>query len=143
MVPTPHAIGPDLNLRQALKKARQAATGPAHTVLDALLKDTQCSAAQLRQLLESEAGVRVVMAEHEAASLSGHPHFAALRTLKLVPVQLQRAGANGLHLAAADPWDADLASQACALLQATPPFVAAPGALLRQWLNESVKSVQA
>lgn len=139
---TPLAIVPDFNLRQALKTARQSAIGPTHTVLDALLLDTKHSAAQLRQLLQDQGGVRVVLNQDEATSLPDHSHATALRALGFVPLQMTPADGNGLHLAAADPWDADLASQACALLQATPTFVAAPAVLLRQWMGEAATSAR-
>lgn len=128
------AIPNPFNLQAALRDARQASRQNEETVFDVLLKRSGLATSELKQLLQTQGGVHVVLAKSEIRNRA-HPLDHTLRNLGAVCVQLDDGNESGLVVATADPWEPDNRSQIDTLLGGAASYACVSGAILRELLD--------
>ncbi|MED5621559.1 GspE/PulE family protein [Ideonella sp. BN130291] len=126
-------MSPVPDLRAAIQSARRLHQSGAGSVLDALLRSTSLSPAELADQLSRHAGVAALMNGEGAVPDWAVLDLAGARALGCVAVRLP--GEAALRLAMADPWNDELVRKASRVLGAVPHLVAVPSALLDQWLG--------
>ncbi len=123
------------DLRTAIQSARRSKHSGVGSVLDAMLRASSLTGAELTEQLQLHAGVGAITAGDQASTAFDVLDEATARTLRCVPLRMN--GDPVVCLALADPWDDELVRRAGAALGFIPQVVAAPSALLDQWLGAS------
>ncbi len=122
-----------IDIRSAIQSARRLHQSGGGSVLDVLLRSAGLPAPELAEQLRRHAGVDLVLAGSDAVPDFSRLNAEAARALGCVPLRLN--GETQLRLALADPWNDEQVRRASTALGAVPQLVAAPTALLEQWLG--------
>lgn len=122
------------DFRTALLSARRQHRSGAGSVLDVLLRAAPGDASDLAEPLR-QAGVGLLLDASQAQPDFSVLDLTASRTLGCVAVRVSASPA--VQLALADPWDEERVRRASAALGFMPQLLAAPSALLEQWLGPS------
>ena len=121
------------DLRAAIQSARRSHQSGAGSVLDVMLRSSPLSGAELADELQRHAGVAAILTAAQARPAFDALDEATARALGCVPLRMLDDAV--VWLALADPWNDELVRRASSALGFIPQLVAAPSALLDEWLG--------